>query len=402
MSSSSGVKAMIEGPLHEAFLSPMKDGVAQHVAKAPPEPITERPAVDPPNASAQWIDGYWEWDAAKNDYLWVTGTWRVPPPGRFWVNGYWKRDDKGWYRVAGFWSDRKTDRLDFRKFGPPAQRPDENPGPAPDDQHFWVPGQYQPDGDGVLWKPGFWAKAQPGWSWVPAQCVKQPEGWAFQEGFWDRTLEDRGTLFAPAEVSQDARKPETVYQPYTEVSPELYGMLYGAYGRPNSYYDGYPGCSYDADGRFYAYANYGSLGTYQGYLDYPYNSGVGSPYYASQPQTYAYAGGVPSYYGMGYGGCGLGMGYYGLGGMFGLGYGGFGLGLGFGYPYYGFGYPFYGLGGFGYPFYGGYGGFGGFGYPYYGFGGYGGFGYPFYGGFGLGLGFGYGGFGLGFGYPFFG
>ena len=48
----------------------------------------------------------------QNDYVWVTGTWRDPPPGRFWVNGYWKRDDKGWYRVPGFWSDRQTDRID--------------------------------------------------------------------------------------------------------------------------------------------------------------------------------------------------------------------------------------------------------------------------------------------------
>ena len=113
------VRPMTEGPLHEAFLSPRKDRNPIHVATAPPTPISERPAVDPPSASAQWIEGYWEWDAGRKDYVWVTGTWRVPPPGRFWVNGYWKRDQDGWYRVPGFWSDRKTDRLDYRKNGPP-------------------------------------------------------------------------------------------------------------------------------------------------------------------------------------------------------------------------------------------------------------------------------------------
>ena len=208
----------------------------------------------------------------------MTGTWRVSPPGRFWVNGYWKRDDKGWFRVPGFWSDRKTDRIDFRKDGPPADRPAEEPGESPGPDHFYIPGQYVPDGDGVVWKPGFWAKSQPGWAWVPAQWVQQPEGWTFQEGYWDRVLEDRGTLFAPAEVDEPARVAETVYQPYTEVSPESYGLLYGAFGRPTTYYDGYPGCYFDADGRYYGYAQYGTLGPYYGYLDYPYISPLASPY----------------------------------------------------------------------------------------------------------------------------
>src|SRR3974377_977656 len=64
-----------------------------------------------PSANAQWIEGYGEWDAGRKDYLWVTGTWRLPPPGRFWVNGYWKRDEQGWYRVPAFWGGRKADRL---------------------------------------------------------------------------------------------------------------------------------------------------------------------------------------------------------------------------------------------------------------------------------------------------
>ena len=97
--------------------------------------------------------------------------------------------------------------------------------PGPD--FYYVPGQYFPDGDGVVWKPGFWAKVQPGWAWVPAQWVHQAEGWTFQEGYWDRTLEDRGTLFAPAQVAQGARNGDTVYQPYSQISPQSYGLLYG-------------------------------------------------------------------------------------------------------------------------------------------------------------------------------
>ena len=132
-----------------------------------------------------------------------------------------------------------------------------------------------PDGDGVVWKKGFWAKVQPGWSWVPAQWVRQPDGWVFQDGYWDRTLEDRGTLFAPAEVNKSAQTADNLtYQPYTTVSPELYGQLNGAFGRPNTNYDGYPGVFYDENGRYYGYADYGNLGAYYGYLDYPATGGI--------------------------------------------------------------------------------------------------------------------------------
>jgi WXXGXW repeat (2 copies) len=252
------VRPLMEGPLHEAFLSPRKDRQPLHTVKAPPPPLSERPAVDPPSTSAEWIEGYWEWDPGRSDYLWVTGTWRVPPPGRFWVNGFWKRDDQGWYRVPGFWSERKTDRIDYRKEGPPTEKPADDAGEPPSPDCFFIPGQYHPDGDGVAWKKGYWAKKQAGWSWVPAQWIRQPDGWVFQEGYWDRTFEDRGTLFTPAEVDSAAKGAENLtYQPYSQVTPEMYGQLNGAFGRPNSDYDGYPGTSYDQDGRYYGYGSYG-------------------------------------------------------------------------------------------------------------------------------------------------
>src|SRR5690606_35245560 len=78
------VRPLSEGPLHEAFLSPSKSDDPDHVAKSPPPPITERPGVESPDPRAVWIGGYWEWDPRRSDFTWVTGTWRVPPPGRFW------------------------------------------------------------------------------------------------------------------------------------------------------------------------------------------------------------------------------------------------------------------------------------------------------------------------------
>jgi len=216
---SDGTEVLTRGPVHEAFAEPVvfNPGPGPVVPKAPPPPVEEMPPDQrPEGADVQWIPGYWQWDAGRQDFTWVTGTWRVPPPGRFWVDGYWKRDDKGWYRVAGFWSDRQTDRIDWRKDGPPADHPDDDPGPAPGPDYFYVPGHYAPDGDGVAWKKGFWTKAQEGWAWVPAQWVKQPQGYAYQDGYWDRTLEDRGTLFAPAQVATNAGTDGVVYQPIPE------------------------------------------------------------------------------------------------------------------------------------------------------------------------------------------
>ena len=354
------VRPTTEGPLHEAFLSPAKDRDPVYADKAPPSPINERPGVDPPSESAVWIPGYWEWNPGSKDYVWATGTYRNPPPGRFWVNGYWKRDDKGWYRVPGFWSDRQTDRIDWKKNGPPADHPEEEIGPSPGADHFYIPGHYAPDGEGVTWKKGYWAKAQAGWSWVPAQWVHQPEGWAFQEGYWDRTLEDRGTLFAPAQggtITPDGNpNAEVTYTPLSQIAPEQYGQIYGAFGRPNTYYDGYPGCYYDNTGRYYGYANYGNLAPYYGYLDYPYTSSFGYPYLA-QPVSYSNYGYSSGFGGSGgVGGYGYGSGGYGgYGGYGGFGnYGNYGLGgghlggivsqsfFGYGLPtYYGYGLGFY-------------------------------------------------------------
>ena len=61
------VKPLTEGPLHEAFLSPRKDRNPERADKAPPPPLTERPGIDPPSTTAEWIEGYWEWDSGRSD-----------------------------------------------------------------------------------------------------------------------------------------------------------------------------------------------------------------------------------------------------------------------------------------------------------------------------------------------
>ncbi len=73
-----------------------------------------------------------------------------------------------------------------RRTGPPADHPNDVPGVAPGPDYFYIAGHYVPDGDQVTWKPGFWAKVQPGWDWSPARWVRRPDGWDFRPGSWVR------------------------------------------------------------------------------------------------------------------------------------------------------------------------------------------------------------------------
>src|SRR4051812_26617500 len=71
------VEVQTRGPVHEAFAQPNENQVEPPPAvnKQPPPPVPEEVPQDRPDGpNVQWIDGYWAWDAERNDYVWVTGT----------------------------------------------------------------------------------------------------------------------------------------------------------------------------------------------------------------------------------------------------------------------------------------------------------------------------------------
>ena len=93
-----GVEVLTRGPVHEAFAQTVtfdpEPGIV--VNRAPPNPIEEIPPNQrPEGVNIAWIPGYTAWDDERNDYLWVSGVWRAPPPGREWVSGYWGRSAHG-------------------------------------------------------------------------------------------------------------------------------------------------------------------------------------------------------------------------------------------------------------------------------------------------------------------
>src|SRR5689334_3047899 len=71
-----GVQVLTRGPVHEAFAEPVvfNPEAGPVVPKEPPQPIEEIPPDQKPEGeNVQWVPGYWNWDEAQGDFLWVSG-----------------------------------------------------------------------------------------------------------------------------------------------------------------------------------------------------------------------------------------------------------------------------------------------------------------------------------------
>ena len=223
----------LQGPIVEekapAALAPVDDARAgaevpeplARAPKAPPAPLPEEPSDERPDPRAQWVPGHWSWSAAKNKFVWTAGSWRTAPEGATWIQGRWMRDDDGWYRVPGYWNTPKPSTSagerrivgNWRVDGPPAEQPDDVPGPAPSPESFYVPGHYTPDGNRLTWTRGFWAEMRPGWDWVPARWIRRPNGWEYREGYWLRETDrdpTRRTVARPVPADRDGLPPAIV------------------------------------------------------------------------------------------------------------------------------------------------------------------------------------------------
>src|SRR5438045_2840818 len=86
----SEVEVLTRGPIHEAFAFSVavESKPGPIVTKTPPQPLEELPPDEKPEGEdVQWIPGYWFWDDERSDFIWVSGSWRVPPPNMQWVPG---------------------------------------------------------------------------------------------------------------------------------------------------------------------------------------------------------------------------------------------------------------------------------------------------------------------------
>ncbi len=191
-------QVLTSGPIHEAFAEAVtldpEPGIV--VPKAPPVLIEEIPPEQKPEGDVQWIPGYWAWDDEKNEYIWVSGIWRIPPPGRQWIPGYWNSVTHGYQWISGYWTSVKTEEMEYLPEPPESVEigPSSN-APSPD--YIWIPGCWRWYYGRYAWRPGYWAVANPDWIWVPARYHWTPRGYIFVAGYWDHTIIRRGVLFAP-------------------------------------------------------------------------------------------------------------------------------------------------------------------------------------------------------------
>jgi hypothetical protein len=210
------VEVLTRGPIHEAFAEPLTEPKPTLVIeKAPPEAIEEvPPQYAPEEEGAEWINGYWAWDDEREDFIWISGVYRVPPPGTRWVAGYWAEADGGWQWNSGFWTSADTEELVY--YETPPESLEEGPtSPSPGDDHFWVPGNWVYAESDFRWTPGYWAQHRPDWLWVPARWVWTPRGCIYLHGRWDYVFEHRGFCYAPIYYhSHIYSRPGYIYRPW--------------------------------------------------------------------------------------------------------------------------------------------------------------------------------------------
>jgi hypothetical protein len=212
------MQLLTRGPIHEAFAEPVvfDPQPGPIVPKEPPPPVEELPpAQKPAGDNVQWIPGYWSWDDQRNDYVWVSGLWRDVPPGRQWVPGYWSQAQGGFQWTSGFWAPTGQDQAQLQYLPAPPPSVESGPsGPAPSPDSTWSPGTWVWQDNRYAWQPGSWMPFQPDWVWVPPHYLWTPSGYLYNDGYWDRSLLERGQAFAPVYFEQPLyRQPGFTYTP---------------------------------------------------------------------------------------------------------------------------------------------------------------------------------------------
>ncbi|HEX4589311.1 MAG TPA: hypothetical protein VH120_05245, partial [Gemmataceae bacterium] len=263
------VEVLTRGPVHEAYANAVSSQPAPGLLapKQPPEAIEELPPAEKPEGdNVQWIPGYWAWDEDKQDYLWVSGFWRVPPPDRTWVPGAWRDSGNGqWQWTSGFWNAATVADVQYLP-APPPPPAEAAPPPQPNPDQVYAPGTWVYRDTHYVWRPGFYYTYRPGWVYVPSHYSWTPYGYIFVDGYWDYPLRQRGVLFTPVYFTAGVYyRPGFVYRPsYVVYDDALYGALFV---RPGGGY-------YFGD---YFEARYTSLG-YRSWFSVSIGIGARDPY----------------------------------------------------------------------------------------------------------------------------
>lgn len=255
-----GAQVLTRGPIHEAFAEPVvyDPRPGPIVPKQPPAPIVETPPDQQPEGNVAWIPGYWAWDDERQDFIWISGLWREPPPGRQWVPGYWSQVDQGFQWVPGSWAPVDQDPGQAQYLPAPPESLEQGPSsPQPQGDFTWAPGNWVWNDNRYAWQPGYWVPAQPDWVWTPSSYTSTPNGYLYNSGYWDYSVARRGQLFAPMYFQQPSYlQPNFSYTPSIGllgtsllsslfIRPQNHQYYFGDYYGANNFQSGiYPYYAY--------------------------------------------------------------------------------------------------------------------------------------------------------------
>ncbi|MEX0586433.1 MAG: hypothetical protein WD176_07305, partial [Pirellulales bacterium] len=263
--SGEGIEVLTRGPVHEAFASTIEFNpkATATISKRPPDPIEELPPeAKPEGEDSVWLPGYWSWDDDREDFIWISGAWRVAPHGQRWVSGYWAEASDGWRWVSGFWTSIEAEEIAYQDEAPPESLEQGPTYDAPSEDHFWVPGCWTWR-ERYVWRPGYWWRTHPGWCWVPDRHYWTPRGYIFGAGYWDYPYERRGFLFAPAYFHRPIyRTPGYYYSP--SVAINVGDFFFHLFARPryhHYYFGDYHDAGYARRG-FYPWYEFSRWGGY--------------------------------------------------------------------------------------------------------------------------------------------
>jgi hypothetical protein len=280
-----GVKVAEKGPIHEAFAQPGSQvrGKEMTAPKAPPPSVNEVPPDSKPDGTnVKWIPGYWQWDAAANDFIWVSGFYRNVPPNREWQAGQWVEKDGKFVYQPGFWKQAGPASTLGNLPEPPKAIESGPSTPNDNPDAMWVPGGWEYRNGQFAWRSGYWAAPYRNMMWQPGQYVCRDQGYTYVPGYWDYPLENRGLLYAPVYID-----PQVILNPNWSYTPQ-YGLNVGepgGYGNGGFFGSLYYGPNYNN----YYYGDYGN----------PYGLG-GFGYGGLGDPLFGYGGYYPWWYGGGY------------------------------------------------------------------------------------------------------
>jgi hypothetical protein len=259
---SGDLEVLTRGPFHEAFATPILFEYADSPAtqETVPAPLNEAVPSFRPHGSvdAIWIPGYWAWNDVNDSWSWVTGTWRVPPPGKRWTSGYWTTSKNVSRWVPGFWSSAKNSQLTYTPAPPKPQREAGRSDLAA--AEFWTPGTWLYEKGEFVWRSGKSHQVQPDWVWISPQYHWSPGGYVFTSGYWDYPFGERGWLFAPLGLTNPEPDTRLTVRPNTLLKLENVAFELFASPKRSTYYFGDFYGSGNVQHGFYPWYDYGRRG----------------------------------------------------------------------------------------------------------------------------------------------